>query len=511
MSQFEIIKEANKKLQENILKGFSDADDILEKGKIVPIGTEVTRKSGVVERKTANGWERVKKEKSPKTEEQHSDKTPKAQEQGSERQPAQQQQSTPRGDSHPYESVRNSMSHEQLSQKVTSIVRGDGSKKGKILEMYKLGLNNDEIVNYSGAKLSDVKWYTKEYQKSLASGAQQNTQSSQNTRTQNNATDSAENSSDDNQDNLLVDYEDLPEISTADRWNSYELFGKMMCLGAGKSMIAYGSGGVGKTYTLMGKNQIFDQFKMKAFDEELHDNLNDGGESIGDDGEPVRMAPGRYLDKNSYDYVKITGKVSAAEMFKTLAEHNGKVIIFDDCDSVLKDENSVNVLKGALDTTGDGTISWKVAGDITTDYANIEGAVRKEDKGKVKHVLPKRFKFKGQVMFISNLNHKEMPQALISRALNVDLTMNADETSERLQQIYPHMDFQDPEGNKIDVSMEDKKAAADFIHKYRHALDTSDLNARTLGKIAMIKKVADETGSQMDWQKAAVSMLKKKK
>ena len=508
---FDLIIKANLEAQSNILKGFTDHEDILEKAKAVPIGTRVERKSGIIEEKTANGWVRVKKDKAPTKTEESSDKTPKAQDEPSQKTNAAQQTPVANSSAHPYESVRNSMSHEELSSKVTSIVAGGGSKKGKILELYKLGLSNDEIVNYSGAKLSDVKWYTKEYQRNLESGAQTQSSNRSTQNTQKNSSNAAQNNSNNDERSLLLDYEELPEISTQDRWNSYELFGKMMCLGAGKSMIAYGSGGVGKTYTLMGRGQIFDQFKMKEFDEEIHDTFSEGGEEIGDDGEPVRMAPGRFLDKSSYDYVKITGKVSASEMFKTLAEHNGKVIIFDDCDSVLKDENAVNVLKGALDTTGDGTISWKVAGDITTEYSNIEGAVKKEDKGKTKFVLPKRFKFKGQVMFISNLEHKQMPQALISRALNVDLTMNADETSERLQQIYPHMDFQDPEGNKIEVSLEDRKAAADFIHKYRHALDASDLNARTLGKIAMIKKVADETGSQMDWQKAAISMLKKRK
>ena len=80
--------------------------------------------------------------------------------------------------------------------------------------MYKLGLSNDEIVNYSGAKLSDVKWYTKEYQKNLTSGAQQQSSNQSTQSAQQSRQDSAQNSSDDNQNNLLVDYEELPEIST---------------------------------------------------------------------------------------------------------------------------------------------------------------------------------------------------------------------------------------------------------------------------------------------------------
>lgn len=43
----------------NILKGFIDDD--IEKARAVPVGTIMTRKSGLVERKTATGWETVKK------------------------------------------------------------------------------------------------------------------------------------------------------------------------------------------------------------------------------------------------------------------------------------------------------------------------------------------------------------------------------------------------------------------------------------------------------------------
>lgn len=501
---FDLIKQGSPLKNGNLGDIFTD----IEKAKAVPIGTRVKRKGGYEEEKTASGWIRVKKESSPKSEEQSGDKNVKVNPETSVNVTKDFEKPASNPNAHPYESVRNSMSHEQLSSKVTQVVNNVSSKKGKIIELYKLGLSHAEIVNYSGAKLSDVKWYTKQYQQGLQSGAQQSAPQSTPSSSQapprqrNSASDSGGDES-----SLLMDYDKLPEIGVKDRWDTYELFGKMMCLGQGKSAIAYGTGGVGKTYTLMGKNQIFDQFKMRAFDEEKHEMETGGGDQIDENGNPIRMAAGRYLDKSAYDYVKITGKVSASEMYRTLCENNGKIVIFDDCDSVLKDDNAVNVLKGALDTSGDGTISWKVKGDIPTEYSNIEGSYDTK-KGKA---LPKRFKFTGQVLFISNLDHKEIPQALVSRGLTIDLTMNADETSERLQQIYPHMEMQDPQGNKIDVSLEDKKAAADFIHKYRHDLDMSDLNARTLGKIALIKKTAEETGSAIDWQKAAAAMLKKRK
>lgn len=472
--------------------------NLLEKGgKAVPIGTIKERSGGRKEIKTANGWEPYKEgSKSKKQEETHEKKTSSEEESKHETNTEEEHDGGKSG-------------QEQLSQKIQNIVEYGGTKKGKVKQLYALGLSHDQIVNYTGFSLSDVKWYAKEWDKENP-GMQRGLQTQQNG--QNNG-----NSQPTFQQTTLVPYEKLPEINVNDRWDTYELFGKMMCLGMGKSSIAYGTGGVGKTYTLMGKNQIFDQFKMTAFNEDKHDYIP-GTESVQsqedeeEGGEPRQMSSGRLLMKNEYDYVKLTGKVTASEMYKTLYENNGKIVIFDDCDEVLKDPNAVNVLKGALDTSGDGTINWKVSGKIKTDYTNILGAIREQDdKGKVNYYLPKRFKFTGQVLFISNLTHRDIPQALISRGLTIDLSMNADETAERLQQIYPHMDFQDPQGNPIEVSLEDKKAAADFISKYRYDIDMTDLNARTLGKIALIKKTVGDTGSNVDWQKMASAMLKKRK
>ena len=112
---FDVIKNANLNSQQNILKGFSDADDVLEKAKAVPIGTRVERKSGIIEEKTANGWVRVKKDKSPKSEETSTEKTPKAQEQTSDKTPSNPDTTGSSSNTHPYESARNSMSHEQIS------------------------------------------------------------------------------------------------------------------------------------------------------------------------------------------------------------------------------------------------------------------------------------------------------------------------------------------------------------------------------------------------------------
>lgn len=258
----------------------------------------------------------------------------------------------------------------------------------------------------------------------------------------------------------------LPKVDVSKRWKSYRVMLNMVAKGTCKSMIAYGTGGVGKTYNM---NQVFEGHGLKEFQE--------------------NMLPG----VGDYDYVKITGKSTPTAMFKALYQHNGKIVVFDDCDSVLKDETSINILKGALDTTGDGTITYGSGRQI------------KDDDGEP---IPQRFSFVGRATFISNLTPSEMPQPLRSRALTVDLTMNAKETLTRLKEIVPHMEFQNNRGEVINVSAEDRNAAVNFLDKYKNQIDMGDLNARTLGQIALIKKqISDNPETDLGWGDVAISML----
>ena len=259
----------------------------------------------------------------------------------------------------------------------------------------------------------------------------------------------------------------LDKPPVAERWKAYNLFLDMVASGLGKSAISYGTGGVGKTFTM--KQVLVDKHNLMEFDTDSH--------MIGSD---------------DYDFVKITGKSTPMAMYKALYEHNGKIVVFDDCDSVLKDETSINILKGALDTTGDGTVSYASGKTIK----NAEG-----------EAIPQRFAFNGRAIFISNLSPKEMPQPLRSRSLTIDLTMTAGETVQMMRSFVHKMPFQDNNGNPIEVSEEDRQDAIDFMDNIKDKMDIGDLNARTLGQIALIKKKVRESNLDLDWEVAAMAML----
>ena len=50
------------------------------------------------------------------------------------------------------------------------------------------------------------------------------------------------------------------------------------------------------------------------------------------------------------DFIRIPGYSSPAALYNNLHEYNGKVIVFDDCDSIFSDPTGLNILKPVLDT-----------------------------------------------------------------------------------------------------------------------------------------------------------------
>jgi len=123
----------------------------------------------------------------------------------------------------------------------------------------------------------------------------------------------------------------------------------------------------------------------------------------------------------AYEIVK--GNMSALGLYAKLFEYSGpsNVIVFDDCDTVLQDELSLNILKGALDSSKRRIISWNTDSRLLRN----EG-------------IPDRFDFKGSAIFITNIKFQHVRSkklrdhldALESRCHYIDLEM--DTTREKM-------------------------------------------------------------------------------
>jgi hypothetical protein len=194
--------------------------------------------------------------------------------------------------------------------------------------------------------------------------------------------------------------------------------------------------------------------------------------------------------KNRFEVVK--GAMSAIGLYCKLYQFadEGNVLVFDDCDSILLDDLSLNILKAALDSSKKRTISWN------TDSSML----RREG-------VPDRFEFKGSVIFITNIKFehvrskklKDHLDALESRCHYLDLTMDTQRDKFlRIKQIVrdgmlDSYDFEDGAAQEI----------VDYMWEMKSRL--RELSLRTVLKIADLRKM-----SSSNWKKLAETTILKR-
>jgi len=113
----------------------------------------------------------------------------------------------------------------------------------------------------------------------------------------------------------------------------------------------------------------------------------------------------------------VKGSGTPIGLYQTLYKYSDEncVVVFDDCDSILLDDVSLNLLKGALDSGKKRKISW----------LSESSALRREG-------IPDSFNFNGSVVFITNMKFDKMKSqklkdhldALQSRCHYLDLTLD---------------------------------------------------------------------------------------
>lgn len=218
------------------------------------------------------------------------------------------------------------------------------------------------------------------------------------------------------------------------RFNFLQDLTSMVVRGATPSLIVTGEGGLGKTHTVT---------------QTIKDNS---------------------LNENEFAIFK--GYSTARGLYNTLYDNNGKLIVFDDCDSVLEDKVALNILKSALDSYETRQITWMAKMNKSDEY-------------------PNQFNFTGRVIFISNKYKSKIDSAILSRSLTVDLTMTPSEKIERMRFIL----------DKIlpDYSMEIKSDALNFLDNMK---EIANLNLRTLIIVSKIRSQFPDT-----WQNLATYMI----
>ena len=209
-----------------------------------------------------------------------------------------------------------------------------------------------------------------------------------------------------------------------------------------KAMIVTGPPGVGKSFGVEKVLSKHDVFATVANDEKL----------------------------KKYEVVK--GAMSAIGLYSKLYHYSDRknVLVFDDCDSILLDDLSLNILKAALDTSAKRMIHWNTDSSL----------LRREG-------VPDSFEFKGGAIFITNIKFDHVKskklrdhlEALESRCHYLDLTIDTErEKVLRIRQVVTECGMLD----HYELSDAQKTDVVNFVTDNTARL--RELSLRTVLKIA---------------------------
>ena len=221
------------------------------------------------------------------------------------------------------------------------------------------------------------------------------------------------------------------------RFEFVEKLVNMVAAGVQPSAVITGEGGLGKTYTV-----------TKTLESAGFKDISDLAD----------FQVGAVINTRKC-FTTVKGYSTAKGLYRTLFENNKSIIVFDDCDAVLKDPVALNLLKGALDSYGKRIISWNAD-------------MRDED-------LPRSFNFEGRVIFISNMNQDTIDQAIRSRSMLIDLSMTADQKIDRMSFIAKAETF---------LPEYDDKVKTDALNLIRELKDSAkEISLRTLISVCKVR------------------------
>ena len=250
---------------------------------------------------------------------------------------------------------------------------------------------------------------------------------------------------------IVVATEKQNRYGINERFDFVEKLVTMVASGVQPSAVITGEGGLGKTYTV-----------TKTLEAHGYRDISDLAE----------FQVGTVVNTRKC-FTMVKGYSTAKGLYRTLFENNKSVIVFDDCDAVLKDPVALNLLKGALDSYGKRIISWNAD-------------MRDDD-------LPRSFNFEGRVIFISNMEQDRIDQAIRSRSMMIDLSMNADQKIDRMEYIAKSDEFM-PE-----FELDHKMDALALIREI--SSEAKEISLRTLISVTKIR------ASNTDWKDLATYML----
>jgi len=162
-------------------------------------------------------------------------------------------------------------------------------------------------------------------------------------------------------------------------------------------------------------------------------------------------------------FVHFKGRATAAGLFVTIYENSDKIIVLDDCDSVFKDVDAVNLLKAALDSYDTRKLSYISTKPLKDTYGDP---------------VPRHFEFTGKIIFISNISQSKLDEAIKSRSFVADISMN---TKQMFQRIDDLKDAMEPK-----IASEVKEKALSIMKSLEKKYEGVEINLRSFIKACRI-------------------------
>ncbi len=264
-------------------------------------------------------------------------------------------------------------------------------------------------------------------------------------------------------------YEQVKDRIT-ERFEALKHFTRSICDGSVRGMIVSGPPGIGKTFEV---ERVF----------------RDVTEEDGDYDDTFDEDPSKIGERFSI----ISGRSTAAALYELLHDHRheGKVLAIDDCDAVFYDDDALNLLKAAMDTSERRVVSWRVSSSAQS-------------------ALPSSFEFQGSVIVLTNLDIAALIakdnrlskhlDAIQDRCLILDLDMhNSIERLARIEHVCSTTPFLSNRGL-------DKDGEVEVFEYFKQNVD--NFNGITMRRIVQLADIYKAGGN---WKRMAEITLFRKK
>jgi hypothetical protein len=186
--------------------------------------------------------------------------------------------------------------------------------------------------------------------------------------------------------------------------------------------------------------------------------------------------------RESYEFVHYKGRSTAAGMFITLFQNSNKIVVFDDCDSIFKDTDAVNMLKAALDSYDTRRISYITSKPLKDEHGDP---------------IPTTFEFTGKVIFISNISQSALDEAIKSRSFVADIALTTQQMFERIESLMQKME--------PSIPLPAKQQAFALMQKLDSKFEGVQINLRSFIKAARICAMGFEDPEAMVAEQIIVS------